>query len=133
MFRKNEQPGQGEAVEWHCRGKNDRKSISLNISKKLVDRAFVSNSESDNDTAQVESMTDQIEQLQNEIEQVKTCQICYYPFDDDVRVPAKGKCPHALYCMECLEKTARRTGKCPTCRARLKLSEIVEVKLNFKR
>ena len=74
----------------------------------------------------------EVEKLKETINNMKECQICFNPFDNDTRVPAKGKCQHALYCMACLRELAKEdTAKCPACRHPLKGEDIVPVKLNF--
>ena len=73
----------------------------------------------------------QVNTLEETINNMKECKVCFKPFDNDTRVPAKGKCQHALYCMACLRELAKTTKECPTCRHPLKGEDIVPVKLNF--
>ena len=79
-----------------------------------------------------ETLQGQLGMLQETINNMKECQICFNPFDNDTRVPAKGKCQHAIYCMACLcELTKKDNAQCPTCRHPLKEDDIVPLKLNF--
>ena len=77
------------------------------------------------------TLLDHIRRLENEIADMKKCQICWMPFNDTNRAPAKGKCSHAIYCMECLVKVAKTNGSCPTCREKLDINDIVKLTLNY--
>ena len=75
----------------------------------------------------VETLQGQVDMLKKTNDNMKECQICLNQFDNDIRVRAKGKCQHAIYCMSCL----RKLEKCPACRHPLKGEDVVPVKLNF--
>ena len=82
----------------------------------------------------VETLQSQVGMLQETINNMKECQICFNSFDNDTRVPAKGKCQHALYCMACLRELVKKEAKkakCPTCREPLKGDDLVPLKLNY--
>ena len=79
----------------------------------------------------VEKLQGQVKTLEETINDMKECKVCFKAFDNDTRVPAKGKCQHVIYCMACLRKLAKTTKECPACRHPLKGEDIVPVKLNF--
>ena len=81
----------------------------------------------------VETLQGQVGMLEQTIHNMKECQNCFNPFDNNTRVPAKGKCQHALYCMACLRELVKKEkkAKCPTCREPLKGDDLVPLKLNY--
>ena len=86
------------------------------------------------DESMIETLQGQVDMLEQTISNMKECQICFNPFDNGTRVPAKGKCQHALYCMACLRELVKKEAKkakCPTCREPLKGDDLVPLKLNY--
>jgi chromosome segregation ATPase len=100
---------------------------------KLVDQVFGANKAGGDGKSVLETLQCEVSKLEDNISHMKECQICFNPFDNDTRVPAKGKCPHAIYCMACLRMLVKtkKNAQCPTCRLPLKGDDIVPVKLNF--
>lgn len=99
---------------------------------KLIDQAFGANKAGGDGKSMLETLQSEVTKQEEMISDMKSCQICCHPFDNDNRVPAKGKCPHAIYCMACLRSVAKgKNAACPTCREPLKGDDIVAVKLNF--
>ena len=105
----------------------------------LVDQAFgqvgakKGGGDSKSTIVLLETLQCKIMELEDNISHMKECQICFNPFDNDTRAPAKGKCAHAIYCMSCLIELVKmkKNAQCPACRHPLKGDDIVPVKLNF--
>merc|ERR1711892_1244512 len=84
---------------------------------KLIDQAFGANKAGGDGKSMLETLQSEVTEQEEIISDMKSCQICCHPFDNDTRVPAKGKCPHAIYCMACLRSVAKgKNAACPTCR-----------------
>ena len=102
-----------------------------------IDQAFGqvdANKAGGDDESMIEALQGQVGTLEQTISNMKECQICFNPFDNDTRVPAKGNCQHALYCMACLRELVKKEpkkAKCPTCREPLKEDDLVPLKLNY--
>ena len=99
-----------------------------------MDQVYGANHAGGDGKSMLQVLQGQVNELEETINNIKECQICCNPFDNDTRVPAKGKCQHAIYCMACLlelVKTKKHKAQCPTCRHPLKREDIVPVKLNF--